>query len=187
MGYPPQPVAQMSRTAKSQTIQQQLKRIFRMYPIDQLNACRAGEAPIGSILLGAGSAAPRLRFDSNDQQLAIPLAGGAQTAFHGTNVTTRVEPELALANWSLRVDHQTAFSPFSGIPEIGQAFLLADGTAGFLIRLDRFARYVTTDGGMINEPGVDERAVFFRSWSIGVELDHEFVEITSFGVPEEEE
>lgn len=158
-----------------------------MYPIERLIPSSPGDASPGSLLFGAATGAPSLRFDVNDAKLAVRLGGVERGAFSATNITGRLEPELAFQGWSLRANPKTAFSTFADIPERGQAFVLADGTTGFVISLDSFTTYVTTNGVRIPEPTLDQGVMFFREWSIGVELDLGFVEFVSFGATGEDE
>lgn len=151
-----------------------------MYPIDWLTPCRPSEAPAGSLLLASETAAPLLRFDKDQIKLAIALDDVHPRPFIGMNIGDRHEPELIFEQWSVRADPQTAFSTFSGFPEKGQVFRLGDGTTGFVITLDHHTIYVTTAGAVIPEPGYNERAMFFRSWSIVVELDRDVIELASF-------
>lgn len=153
-----------------------------MYPIDWLTPSRPNEAPAGSLLLVSDTAAPMLRFDINGGQLAVPLDDVHPRPFIGVNVGRSHGPALIFSGpWSVRADPQTAFSSFSGIPEIGHAFRLANGTTGFVISLDHYTAYVTTQGSVIPEQGLDLNAVFFRDWSIVVEMDRQLIDLASFG------
>jgi len=157
-----------------------------MYPIDWLTPCRPSDAPAGSLLLASDTAAPMLRFDINGGQLAAPLDDVHPRPFIGVNVGRRHEPELIfLGEWSVRADPQTAFSSFSGIPETGHVFRLANGTTGFVITLDHSTIYVTTAGSVIPEQGLDLHAMFFRNWSIVAELDRQLIALATFGNEDE--